>query len=336
MSNLSDSFQPTYLADLSEAKALRAKLDLRLSAADSAENPPSSQTRPSLRPKIGLALGGGGARGAAHVGVLKVLAREGIKFDVITGTSIGSVIGGFYCLGVSPEEMVEPFESGEVMRNFMSVPLLYRILASPIFHLRRMHSPKLYDGLYGGGTFKNYLIGGMTVRDQLIEEMPATFGAVVFNLLDGQAYILKKGNLATAMTASCAIPSLRRPIEMEGQVLVDGGIICNLPVKQCRELGADIVIAVNIDEPFNPEKAETFKVWGSVAQRMLNWGLYDLDRAQELMADVVIHPDTTGISLISTKAKDAKRGLAAGVQAAEEALPRIRNILSKFDGNDCP
>lgn len=307
----SDSLQLTSAADKTEAQQFK----------------PADTSKPI---KIGLALGGGGARGAAHVGVLKVLEKEGIKFDYVVGTSIGSVVGGFYCLGAKPEEMEEPFLSGNVMRHFMTVPLSIRIIGAPIFFIPRLLGAKPYDGLYGGNTFRHYLMGGMTAKNQKIEDLKIPFAAVSFNLVDGKPYMIRKGNLGNALTASCAVPSLRKPIEIDGQLMADGGVICNLPVKQCREMGADFVIAVNIDEPFDTLPLKDFRRPGSVADRMITWSLYDIDKPQEDMADIVIHPNTLGIGLISTSRSDARQGLIAGEKAAREALPAIREKLKKY------
>ena len=304
----------TSAADVTEAKLFKAK----------AESPPATGTRP----KIGLVLGGGGARGAAEVGVLKVLAKEGIKFDYVVGTSIGSVVGGFYCLGATPEQMEKEFESGAVMRHFMTVPLWRRLVAAPIVFIPRILGSKQYDGLYAGNKFRKYLIGNMGAHDKNIEELKPTFAAVCLNVIDGKPYIIRSGNLGYAMQASCAVPALRKPVEIDGKLFCDGGVICNLPVKQCRQLGADIVIAVNIDEPFYPVPLSHLRKPGSMSERMVRWGLYDLDRSQAMLADVVIQPDTDGITLVSTSKKAAKQGVRAGEQAAQEALPLIRKTLA--------
>lgn len=306
-----ETLQPTSSPDCNEAKL------------------PNTLGLSTAKPKIGLALGGGGARGAAHVGVLKVLEREGIKFDYVTGTSIGAVIGGFYCLGVKPERMEKPVLKAQVMRKFYDVPLSIRLLTFPLSRMSRFFGIKSYDGLYRGQRFNKYLLAGMSPDLQSIENLPIPFAAVSFNLLDGKPYLIRKGNLATAMMASCAVPSLRSPIEIEGQLMVDGGVVCNLPVKQCRELGAEFVIAVNIDESFEHAEPDAFRATGSIARRMLTWALTEMDRPQVLMADVVIHPDTTGISLISTKKSDARRAMLAGEQAAEAALPLIVDKLQR-------
>jgi len=281
----------------------------------------------SGRPKLGLALGGGGARGAAEVGVLKILEREGIKFDYVTGTSIGSVIGGFYCLGAKASEMQEEFESGEVMRNFMAVPLAFRLLVAPVFLILRPFSHNKYDGLYGGDKFRKYLVGKLTTEDTLIENMKIPFAAIALNVVDGRPYMIRKGHLGYAMQASCAVPALRKPVEIDGMLFCDGGVSCNLPVKQCRDMGADFVIAVNIDEPFEAVPLKTFKKPGSITKRLVSWALFDIDEPQGALADVTIHPNTAGIGLISTRRSDAVRGIKAGEEAAIAALPKIKQKL---------
>lgn len=298
------------------------------SPADTADLQIFQGRRLPARPKIGLALGGGGARGAAHVGVLKVLEREGIKFDVITGTSIGSVVGGLYAAGVPLSEMENAFESGALMRNFMTVPLTFRLAVAPIMFVPRLFGSKSYDGLYYGNKFRTYVRKNITVHDVDIEKLSVPFAAVSLNLLDGKPYRIQKGNLGYAMQASTAVPGLRKPVDMgDSKLMVDGGVICNLPVKQCREMGADIVIAVNIDHPFGELPKQHFERVGSVAQWMLDWDLYSLDKVQAEISDVTIHPDTSKISLISRSKKDARRGLLAGEKAAEEMLPEIRKKL---------
>jgi NTE family protein len=316
-----EGFIQTSVADYTEAKAFKPAVV-------------------NGRPKIGLALGGGGARGAAEVGVLKVLAREGIKFDYIVGTSIGAVVGGLYCVGVTPEEMEKDFESGAIMRHFMAVPLPFRIAVAPILLIPRAFGANQYDGLYNGNSFRKYLIADVAVHDQQIENLKPTFASVSLNIVDGKPYMIRKGSLGYAMQASCAVPSLRKPIEIEGRLFCDGGVVCNLPVKQCRQLGADFVIAVNVDEPFDTHAAlSKFRKAGSMTDRMLTWGLHDLDEPQVMMADVHIHPDTTGISLISTSKKDARRAVKSGEEAAIAALPSLKKKLAEIGivfGADSP
>lgn len=280
--------------------------------------------------KVGLALGGGGARGAAEVGVLKVLAKSGIKFDYIVGTSVGAIVGGLYALGMTPESMQKEFETGKIMKQFMTVPLKLRLAVAPVMLLPRLLGSKSYDGLYKGNKFRKYLIGNVA-KDQIkIENLNPPFAAIAFNVLDGKPYMIKEGDLGYALQASSAVPALRKPVEIDGKLFVDGGVACNLPVKQCRELGADIVIAVNVDPPFKPDCPDTYRKMGSISRRLLNWALYDIDQPQVASADIVIHPDTTGISLISTSKKDIKHGIAEGERTARAQLPEILAKLKEL------
>jgi NTE family protein len=283
----------------------------------------------SGRPKIGLALGGGGARGAAHVGVLEVLEKEGIKFDYITGTSIGSVVGGLYAAGVPLTTIHRDFENGQIMRHFMTVSLPVRIALAPVLYIPRILGAKPYDGLYNGKKFRNYMERTLPADQRLIQNLKIPFAAVSLNIVDGKPYMIRGGDLGDAMQASTAVPGLRKPVEIGGKLFVDGGVACNLPVKQCRQLGADIVIAVNIDEPFRAEALEVFRKPGSVTKRMIKWDLYDIDAPQEGLADVVIHPNTEGVTLVTRSTRKAKETLEQGRKAAEAALPQIRKVLQE-------
>lgn len=318
-----DSIVRTSAGDRTEAKLFRPFTTQIVSASKESEKPQPK------RPKLGLALGGGGARGAAEIGVLKVLMAEGIKFDCVTGTSVGSVIGGFYCMGASAEDMERVFVRGDVMNHFMTVPLTFRIIVAPVMLIPRLLGSHEYDGLYRGNLFRKFLLRNMDMNVRNIEDLPIPFAAVALNLIDGRPYMLRKGNLGYAMQASSAVPALRKPVEIDGKLFADGGVVCNLPVKQCRELGADIVIAVNIDEPFEAKPLDHFRRMGSVSKRLLDWALFDIDEPQAQLADITIHPNTAGISLISTRRKDAVRGVKAGEEAARELLPQIRALLKE-------
>jgi NTE family protein len=282
------------------------------------------------RPKIGLALGGGGARGAAHVPIIRALEKEGIKFDYIAGTSIGAVVGGLYAAGVSLDDMEDEFENGKIMKNFMTVSLAVRIAVAPVLYLPRMLGSKEYDGLYKGNKFRKYLVSGLSCHDMNIENLKTPFAAISLNLLDGKPYMIRKGNLGFAMQASSAVPGLRKPVEIGDYLFVDGGTLINLPVKQVREMGADFVIAVNIDQPFPIAPKEQFRKPGSVTTRMLNWDLWDMDRPQVGLADFTFHPNTENVSLISTKKADALKCAKAGEEAAQAGLPALREMLKNY------
>lgn len=292
------------------------------------ESAPVSQSKPAMlkRPKIGLALGGGGARGAAHVGVLKTLIQEGVPIDMIAGTSIGSVVGGLYSSGMSPDAMADKFSSAEMMKEFSPMPIALRVILAPIIVLPRLFKHP-YDGLYKGVQFRNYINTLVPEQALNIENMRVPFAAVVTNVVSGKSDRITHGPLGTAVQASTAVPGLRKPVEVDNQLFCDGGLINNLPVNHVRDMGADFIIAVNIDEPLRDVPLKTFRKMGSMSKQALRLQLFAQDDASGKTADVVIHPDTGGIGLISRSANDAKVGLEAGQQAAKAAMPEIRAKL---------
>lgn len=294
------------------------------SASDSGANPSKIE---GSRPKIGLALGGGGARGAAHVTVLKTLEKEGIPIDYIVGTSIGSVVGGLYSAGVPLDAIESEFKNASLMKSFMTVPLWLRVVAAPVMFVPRLFGSKAYDGLYKGNKFRKFLTHSVPPTEQNIENLKIKFAAVAVSLVDGKTHILDKGNLGYAMQASCAVPQLRKPVQIGDNLYCDGGVASNVPVDECRKLGADIVIAVCIDERVENQDMESFRKVGSVAKRLLKFDLRDIDQPRMERADLIIHPNVDGISLISTKKSDAIKGLAAGEEAAKAAIPSIKKKL---------
>ena len=281
--------------------------------------------KPSRR--LAFALGGGGTRGAAHVGVIKVLERNGIKPDIIVGTSMGAVIGGFYSAGVPIETIAKKFDDGKLMRSYMTVPLFVRVGAAPIIAIPRFFGYHPYDGLYKGNKFRKYLDRSLPQHELNIEELKIPFAAVVLNIVDGKPYSLTSGNLGYAMQASSAVPGLRKPVEIDGKLYVDGGVVSNVPVDEARAMGADFVIAVNVDERFDEVPLQSFRKMGSVSARMVKLQLARVDAPQIKIANIVIHPDVDGIGLISTSKKDARRAMLAGERAAEQALPAIKAQL---------
>ena len=280
------------------------------------------------RPRIGLALGGGGARGAAHVGVLKVFVEEGIPIDMIAGTSVGSVVGGLFSAGVPLNDLSHRFESGSLMKEFTPLPLSLQLLLGPMILLPRLFGYHPYDGLYKGVMFRNYINSLVDDTNRDIELFPIPFVAVCTNVVDGQRQHISRGNLGIALQASTAVPGLRKPVQVGDNLFCDGGLVCNLPVPDVREMGADFVIAVDIDERLDPVPLDKFRAPGSVSRQALRIQLAREDYRLGKQADFVIHPDTNGISLISRKAKDGRRGIAAGMKAAREAMPELKRKLA--------
>jgi len=282
-----------------------------------------------FRPTVALAMGGGGTRGVAHIGALRVLAREGIPIDCIAGTSIGSIIGGLYAAGMTLPEIEKIFFTKSILRHFDTVPIAFRVALIPFFFVPHLFGYHPYDGLYRGGIFANFLSNLVPVDKRNIEDLrKPVFWAVAANLLDAKPYLIKKGNIGKAMQASSAIPGLRRPVEIGDALLVDGGILENLPVTEARKMGCDIVIAIDVDQavPDLPKKA--FKKIGSVSWRAVNMDLRAADQPQVKLADVVISPDLGNISLLSHSRADADQAIRAGEVAAQNAIPTIKAKLA--------
>ncbi|MBZ0185263.1 MAG: patatin-like phospholipase family protein [Candidatus Obscuribacterales bacterium] len=277
------------------------------------------------RPRIGLALGGGGSRGGAHVGVLQVLKEEKIPIDIIAGTSIGSVVGGFYAAGMSMDDMGDVFRKKTFTKEFTPMPIL-RLVMEPVELTLRVFGYKPYDGLYFGWKFRNY--ANKAVGEKKIEELSIPYAAVVTDMVTGKSCRLTEGNLGVAMTASTAVPELRKPVEIDNKLYCDGGLINNVPVNHVREMGADFVIAVNIDEHLKVRPIKDFRALGSMGRQALRIQLAVMDKPSCEKADVAIQPDTTGINLVSFKKSDGQRGIDAGVAACREAMPEIKRKLA--------
>ncbi len=176
---------------------------------------------------LGLALGSGGARGVAHVGFLQALEEEGIKPDFIAGCSMGAVVGGCYASGMTTTEM------RDIVLKLKKRHII-DLSPKPITQLSLLRSKKIRELLVANVKIKN------------IEDFPIPFKCVATDLLSGNLHVFDKGEAAVAIQASSTIPSVFRPIQLEDKLLVDGGCLCRVPVKIVKEMGADVVIAVDV------------------------------------------------------------------------------------------
>ncbi len=276
------------------------------------------------RPRVALVLGGGGLRGAAHVGVLRVLERENIPIDIVVGTSMGAIIGGLYCSGVPTEKLEKVLVPGFIS-SFFEAPLLVRALKINT-GLLFLQKP---EGIYNGKNLARCIERHIPEERREISNFRPKFGAVTTDLVTGKTVVLTKGDLAQALQATAAVPCFRGPVKIENSVLVDGGITCNLPVEQARQLGADFVIAVDVDEKIETTTAKTFhRNVGKIGSRVLSIMLAKIDETQKAQANLSIQPDVTGISLLSKKVSDGNRAMSAGEIAAKEALPELKLKLT--------
>jgi NTE family protein len=215
------------------------------------------QTAPQ-RPRIGLVLGGGGAKGGAHIGVLKVLEELRVPIDFIVGTSVGAVMGGLYASGISPENL----EAAVRSLNWQDL-LTDRAPRRRLTFRRRQDDeniPSRFEVGFNHGDFQlpPGLITGQNVENTLrtlalpvarvhsFERLPIPFKAVATDIVTGEMVVLDTGDLATAIRASMSLPGAFAPVEVDGRLLVDGAVVRNLPVDVVREMGADVVIAVDL------------------------------------------------------------------------------------------
>src|SRR6266850_7981515 len=258
------------------------------------------------RARFGLALSGGGARGLAHIGVLKVLEELHVPIDVIAGTSMGAVVGGLYASGMSPEEIAREMEQVDWVSLFDDRPprpdLPYRRKqddSSALIDLElglRSGRILLPRGLIAGQKI-GFLLKSLTARVAFIDDfdrLPIPFRAVATDLANGSMVVLSRGDLADALRASMSIPGTLAPAEIDGRHLVDGGLVRNLPVDVARDMGADLVIAVDVTTPFDP--VESLKTLADVTRQVADMLTQDNMAKQILSADLLIRPDLTAIS----------------------------------------
>ncbi len=245
------------------------------------EAPSSANTRASdaQRPKIGLVLSGGGARGAAHIGVLKVLEELRVPVDLIVGTSMGSIVGAAYSTGLSVPEMEKAIKLITTERLFTdSPPRQDQTMRRKDDDLRPYFVPELAvtsDGVL----LPKGLVTGVALEGELrrlvkiasarsFDELPIPFRAIATDIGTGEMVILREGSVVQAIRASMSVPGAVAPVEMGRRQLVDGGLVRNLPVDIARSMGADIIIAVNLGTPLLKPEQITSAL--TVSVQMLN------------------------------------------------------------------
>lgn len=252
------------------------------------------------RPRVGLVLGGGGALGFAHVGVLRVIEDLRIPIDYIGGTSMGSIIAGLYAAGLSPDEM-EDFLRGIDWDEVMSdeTPrreLFFRRKIEDQRYLFEMglnwNGPKFGTGMAAGQKFNN-LMQYITLRSASVtnfDQLPIPYRAVATDLLTGRPYVIDHGNLATAMRASMAVPGVFTPVELDGNLLVDGGVVDNLPVDAVKAMGADVIIAVDVGSASDTVDPKKLRSLGGILGRTYAIAQRPNSLEQYARADIGLQP----------------------------------------------
>jgi NTE family protein len=258
---------------------------------------------PKIPPKIGLALGGGAARGFAHVGVIQVLEEAGIRPDFVAGTSAGSLVAAIYASGKNGAQLQRVAETmEEATIADWTLPLFSR-------------------GVLRGDALARYV--NTQVSGRLIEDMPLSLGIVATDLNTGGDVVFQRGDTGTAVRASSAVPAVFQPVKISGHEYVDGGLVSPVPVRAARKMGAELIIAVDISSPPEGNLAggtleillQTFSIMG---KSINTFELRD--------ADVVVRPALNGVSSSDFSAR--KRSIEAGRKAMQQMLPQLRAAIA--------
>ena len=266
------------------------------------ETPPAPVLRKT--PKLGLALGGGAARGFAHIGVIQVLEENGIKPDLVVGTSAGSLVAAFYATGKTGAQLQWLADSmDESQLTDWSMPFMGR-------------------GMLRGEALGRYV--NTQLNGAKIEDMKMPLGIVATDLQTGEGILFRRGDIATAVRASSAVPSVFEPVRIGNKDYVDGGLVSPVPVRFARQMGADIIIAVDISS--RPEDAKTTDMLKVLLQTFSIMGksISQLELAQ---AEVVVRPVMPDVGSAEFTAR--KKSIEAGRAAMKLALPALKAALAK-------
>lgn len=274
---------------------------------------------PAPRPKVGVVLGGGGAKGAAHIGVLKYLEELGVPVDYVAGTSMGSIMAGLYAMGYEPDELAELIASmnwneyigNQMDRSVLSNEMRKRretSLLSVPFSLKSMLNKQTSGNLMSElpsayvnnssliNLFNDLCIGYQEEMD--FNDLPIPFACVATDLISGDEVVLRSGNVSTAMRASMAIPGVFSPVVINDMVLVDGGLVNNFPADVLKAMGADIIIGVEItkDQQFTTEDLKSLP---QLMSRLLTNTTSSKRFENRSLCDVYIVPDVSGYGMLS-------------------------------------
>ena len=294
-----------------------------------------SQELEKPRKKIGLVLSGGGAKGFAHIGVLKVLEAAGVKIDFIGGTSMGAVVGGLYASGYTASQIDSIFKKtnfDELINDYIprSSKNFYEkrndelyALVLPFNKFKIGIPDALSKGLYNFNLLSRITRNVRHVRD--FNQLPIPFLCIATNIETGEQVVLNKGNLAHAMVASAAFPSLFSPVEIDGKLLIDGGVANNYPIEEVKKLGADIIIGVDVQDDLSDRK--TLKNATKILVQIIR--LLSTEKMKEKILDteIYIKPDIKDYGVISfDKGQDIVR---KGEEAAFSVYEKIKLLADE-------
>ncbi len=276
-------------------------------------------------PRLALILAGGGARGAAHIGVLKVFEREKIHVDFLVGSSVGALVGSLYCAGVSASEIEELVLSNQLKKAFYPIPFkLKAVLGVPPYMLKRLVFIKPPIGLYSGNSIAKFIERNLPSGVEKIEQLKTPFAALTVNLGDTRPVWLDKGNIAKAVQASCSVPLLYRPVVTDGKLFVDGGLRNNLPTEPATAVGAQVVVAVKLHSFLKGNDQSKFNTFSSYGDQLLGILMAEIEDKPAGQADIVIEPNADKLNLHNFNRADLVEAIRSGEEAAEKAVPAIK------------
>ena len=266
---------------------------------------PATLQPPKRPPKIGLALGGGAARGFAHVGVIQVLEEAGLRPSLVAGTSAGSLVAAIYASGKTGAQLQQVAETmEEAAIADWTLPIFSR-------------------GVFRGEALARYV--NKVVDGKLIESFPMPLGIVATDLNSGQAVLFQRGDTGTAVRASSAVPAVFQPVKIAGREYVDGGLVAPVPVRFARQMGAELVIAVDISSaPEGNPASDTLQI---LLQTFAIMGK-SINSFELQGADLVVRPTFTGLS--SADFATRRRAIEAGRQAMLQLLPQLRVKMAEL------
>ncbi len=269
------------------------------------QGPPSAETP---KPRIALVLGGGAARGFAHIGVIRTLEQEKIPIDLIVGTSVGSLIGAIYASD---------------MNSFDLEWTAFMLEKDDVFDYALL-SAITSMGPVKGDKLEEFVRNKVPVAN--IENLRLPFAAVATDLNRGTRVVLDRGPVAKAVRASSAIPGVFNPVDLQGRILVDGGLVDNIPIDVAREKGADIVIAVDISE-----NVVNFNITNVVDVMLQSVSIIMNENTKQKKkdADILVSPAVGNVAMLDFTQK--KRCMQAGIEAAQRAVPEIREKIDAWE-----
>jgi len=268
--------------------------------------PPATPVAPVVKkePKVALVLGGGSAKGFAHIGVIRVIEQEKVPIHMIIGTSAGSLIGGIYAS--NPDSFQLEWAAYKIDKNdILDISIVYSKVGP-------VHGAKLEAFVE------------QTARAKRLEDTKIPFYPIATDLNTGETVTLEKGSLAKAVRASSAIPGIFVPVIFGNRTLVDGGVTNNIACDVARQKGADVVIAVNLQKDIkNSDIDSVFDIIG----QSLNIMMYENSRYKLRYADIVIEPDIQDVPLFDFTKK--KTLIEEGMKAAKKTIPRIKKLIAQ-------